>query len=53
MQGGSVLGIEIANEVHKSGTPLDGIVVGVLVSFLHAKETLTLGSFFELDLLKK
>jgi hypothetical protein len=32
---------------------LDGIVVGMLVSFLHAKETLTLGSFFELDLLKK
>ena len=52
MQAGSVLGIEIANEVHKSG-PLDGIVIRMLVSFLHATETLTLGSFFELDLLKK
>ena len=27
--------------------------IGMLVSFLHATETLTLGSFFELDLLKE
>ena len=45
--------IEIANEVPKSGTRLDPIIIGILVSFLHAMEALALRSFFELDLLKK
>jgi hypothetical protein len=48
-----VLGIENANEVHKSGTRLDLIIIGMLVSSLHATDRLTLGSFFELDLPKK
>jgi hypothetical protein len=34
----SVLGIEIANEVHKSGTRLDPIIIGTLVSSLHADD---------------
>ena len=31
-------GIEIANEVPKSGTRLDPIILGILVSSLHAME---------------
>jgi hypothetical protein len=46
-------GIEIANEVPKSGTRLDPIIIGILVSSIHAMEALTLRGFFELDLLKK
>src|SRR5262249_15866682 len=34
----------------QSGTPLDGIVIGMLVSFLHATETFTLGTFLGLAL---
>src|SRR5262245_24175388 len=34
----SVLGIEIANEVPQSGTRLDPIILGILVSSLHAME---------------
>ena len=48
-----VLGIENANEVQQSGTRLDLIIIGMLVSSLHATDHLTLGSFFELDLPKK
>ena len=33
----SVLGIEIANEVRKSGTRLEPITIGMLVSSLHAE----------------
>ena len=34
----AVQGIEIANEVPKSGTRLDPIIIGILVSSLHAME---------------
>ena len=43
-------GIEIANDVHKSGTRLDAIVIGN-ARFVPSRRKL--GSFFELDLLKK
>ena len=43
-------GIEIANDVHKSGTRLDAIVIG---NARFVPSLRKLGSFFELDLLKK
>jgi hypothetical protein len=49
----SVLGVETANEVPKSGTRLDPIIIGILVSSLHGDGALTLRTFFEPDLLKK
>jgi hypothetical protein len=42
--------IEIANDVHKSGTRLDAIVIGN-ARFVPSRRKL--GSFFEPDLLKK
>jgi hypothetical protein len=48
-----ITGIEIANGVPKSGTRLDPIITGILVSSLPHDGALTLRSFFELDLLKK
>jgi hypothetical protein len=48
-----VQGFEIANEVHESGSQLDPIITGMLVSSLHATDRFTPGSFFELGLPKK